>query len=861
MRGVSATSASAKPDANFDLSCLPTLCTPLPTPNCPHAAETHQYLLVTVAVGRSYVQEDPASKRDLPSGYDSLYLHGMGQEGAASPADAYGHTYVVFEPAQVLPRYVVHFGYSPSQDAQAKTVGPINLSDIKARVAETLAVLGPAAGMATEKMLSDIGAAYENALASSQEPDTMLEERRRAIRETLRGIDDKLRAVQSNSSSVESALYDALQSALGTLQEETQRKMNLLLAEELELRRQLAAIDWAESFVGTMQQTLPPMSFIAGWERHVAFRGQLYAALTAPGGSGGTLGGRGPSVRVLEEVQPDMRLVGSIQVVTDRTAAAAAASATAQGAAANSAASAGASRYFAAAAAAATAAASASGGTGDASPLAYSNSAAAAATEAAGSPSVEAAAAAVTSARNAIAAIDAAAAQLPPQHRGKAALAKVEAQAQLAAAEKAYAEALLAKALASSAFSGYGGGSGNSAPAAATASGEAKVVPSPAAGSASASPVTSSSPSAPQPSAVTTSPASPAEPSPAAAAAPVAQTPVPPAPPAPVAPASSPAASSSSSSSSAPTPSSTTLTRTENIADRLARFSLRREADRARRARGLGEGGGVDPLLAFPQSRILTPEQASNLYMVLPPNLVEGMTSDGSSSLLATRLLFSTYGDGPSVRSFVERYVTEGLKAPTVVVVKAAGSGAVFGGLAADPWDFTGLFGGSPRSFLFSLTSDVKIPYNGRLKGPKQPNDDFLRQQHEYSQAALQAAYMEVLKVAYEQSGGNPQFDEAGRLLVIQTDEATGQQVVVPYAVPRPKPFVRHDALRSDEGSLQFGLRDLVLTGDFSQCSTELEASYGIGLRPGSAEGRTLLAGAPTFAAEVVEIWAVTPFA
>jgi hypothetical protein len=69
---------------------------------------------------------------------------------------------------------------------------------------------------------------------------------------------------------------------------------------------------------------------------------------------------------------------------------------------------------------------------------------------------------------------------------------------------------------------------------------------------------------------------------------------------------------------------------------------------------------------------------------------------------------------------------------------------------------------------------------------------------------------------------------------------------------------VRHDALRSSFDLLQFGLKDLALSGDFSEGSSELECSYGIGLRPGSADARAFLAGAGSFRPEAVEIWAVS---
>lgn len=119
-----------------------------------------------MAVGRSYVQDEPSAPRSLPSGYDSLYLHASELSGGSGDAtvgdltsgDGYRHTYVVFDAAQIIPRYVVHFAYHPRERMMRQPVKPINLVEIKARVADALSLLGPAAPAATEKMLSDIGA-------------------------------------------------------------------------------------------------------------------------------------------------------------------------------------------------------------------------------------------------------------------------------------------------------------------------------------------------------------------------------------------------------------------------------------------------------------------------------------------------------------------------------------------------------------------------------------------------------------------------------------------------------------------------------------------------------------------------------
>lgn len=109
------------------------------------------------------MQDDVTAPVVLPAGYDSVYLHMPPERGGdADGADLtsgenYRHTYVVFDSAQVIPRFVVHFSYHPRERMLRQPQKPINLAEIKARVADALSLLGPAAPAATEKMLSDIG--------------------------------------------------------------------------------------------------------------------------------------------------------------------------------------------------------------------------------------------------------------------------------------------------------------------------------------------------------------------------------------------------------------------------------------------------------------------------------------------------------------------------------------------------------------------------------------------------------------------------------------------------------------------------------------------------------------------------------
>lgn len=140
----------------------------------------------------------------------------------------------------------------------------------------------------------------------------------------------------------------------------------------------------------------------------------------------------------------------------------------------------------------------------------------------------------------------------------------------------------------------------------------------------------------------------------------------------------------------------------------------------------------------------------------------------------------------------------------TVVVVRA--NGRVFGGFCDDPWDVSGANLGSSRCFLFSSALDIKIPFQGRKTLPpptqQQQSDDMSDD---------------------EDNQDAPQFS----------------------------------ACRCDNKTMQFGVGDLVLTGNLSACSSQLENTFCLGVKPGSDEANTLLAGSSVFKVDELELWAV----
>jgi hypothetical protein len=77
------------------------------------------------------------------------------------------------------------------------------------------------------------------------------------------------------------------------------------------------------------------------------------------------------------------------------------------------------------------------------------------------------------------------------------------------------------------------------------------------------------------------------------------------------------------------------------------------------------------------------------------------------------------------------------------------------------------------------------------------------------------------------------------------------QDAVVPYKPKVPDACV----LYATPETLTFGKYDLVLGGNFDECKSTIESSYGVGLVQGSPEAQTFLAGEHAFKADVVEVW------
>ena len=110
--------------------------------------------------------------------------------------------------------------------------------------------------------------------------------------------------------------------------------------------------------------------------------------------------------------------------------------------------------------------------------------------------------------------------------------------------------------------------------------------------------------------------------------------------------------------------------------------------------------GTLNPDLIFPDTELMGMNDAQKIYLCLP----------FMSNPPVPKCIFSTLAGSP--RSLGELY-SAGAKvnAPVVIVVKAGFY--TFGAYLSAPLALNGVWAGSPSSFLFSLTLDMRIPYHG----------------------------------------------------------------------------------------------------------------------------------------------------
>lgn len=110
--------------------------------------------------------------------------------------------------------------------------------------------------------------AYAKAVDTMEREKAVIEEKRRTITAQMSAIEAKVQGVHANGSYIEEALKCMVQDVLQCLQDATQARLNVLLSDESELRRQLAFYEWNENFLNYQRELLDPVDFVQTYRRH-----------------------------------------------------------------------------------------------------------------------------------------------------------------------------------------------------------------------------------------------------------------------------------------------------------------------------------------------------------------------------------------------------------------------------------------------------------------------------------------------------------------------------------------------------------------------------------------------------------------
>lgn len=109
--------------------------------------------------------------------------------------------------------------------------------------------------------------AYKKAMLDSVATDSFSEKYKALLKNQLKKVDENIKLITDNARSAENELYQHLERALEVLHALAQTKLNVLLADQIELRRRYEEIQWAESFLKYQSEVLKPQDYLKAWFR------------------------------------------------------------------------------------------------------------------------------------------------------------------------------------------------------------------------------------------------------------------------------------------------------------------------------------------------------------------------------------------------------------------------------------------------------------------------------------------------------------------------------------------------------------------------------------------------------------------
>ena len=235
----------------------------------------YTFILTEVAVGRSFVCDDTSKMVQVPNGYDSFYIpplpldrnkdgeFSLSEYRAAACFDnrdpsLYSHKYVVLDTNQTYPMFLVKFIYNVYKPALYKDLAyedveyfdPILFKHVSAKERKNAS---------TSRLLIPVQHAYEQAIKNLyisktskelfKQPDPLVEGKTKWIEKQFDTIDERIRLVNLNYAEETEKLTKAYNAAVEQLKNITREKLEIILSTEIDLRRDEEQIAWINSYV------------------------------------------------------------------------------------------------------------------------------------------------------------------------------------------------------------------------------------------------------------------------------------------------------------------------------------------------------------------------------------------------------------------------------------------------------------------------------------------------------------------------------------------------------------------------------------------------------------------------------------
>lgn len=236
----------------------------------------YTFILTQVGVGRPYVCDDSSNMMSVPTGYDSFYIPPLpldrNKDGEFSLSEyraaacfnnrdpsLYSHKYIVLDSNQTCPKYLVKFTYNFNKQALYKSLAYEDVEYFDPVLFKHVSAKERKLASASTRLLIPVHNAYEQAIKNIYTTkgadelfrvvDPLVKGKTQWIGKQLDIIDERIRLVNLNYAEETEKLTKAYNEAVEKLKNITEEKLEIILSAEIDLRRDEEHIAWINSYL------------------------------------------------------------------------------------------------------------------------------------------------------------------------------------------------------------------------------------------------------------------------------------------------------------------------------------------------------------------------------------------------------------------------------------------------------------------------------------------------------------------------------------------------------------------------------------------------------------------------------------